>query len=245
MAANTKDLVAAIKDALPHITDERMLFLMQELGAKGVRCKADMEKLEAVDLVNALGTDDAKRLVAFFNTPEPIDEIMADGARYCNFRGPVGGAQMAQSLLQNTRAQVESDRREVSDTLKEEQAKRQQIHEATVRDVTCSASLQAGAHRATMEKLQAQQAATSREHEENLKRMREEHRLRAQKLEQEEREHLEKMERLRRQRRPAMNRLLDIVMDYTVRKVTGGLSQDWSGPANPSQDFVTAPRSAN
>ncbi|KAH7946081.1 hypothetical protein HPB49_020184 [Dermacentor silvarum] len=213
MAAKTKDLVAAIKDALPHITDERMLFLMQELGAKGVRCKADMEKLEAVDLVNALGTDDAKRLVAFFNTPEPIDEIMADGAR--------------------------------SDTLKEEQAKRQQIHEATVRDVTCSASLQAGAHRATMEKLQAQQAATSREHEENLKRMREEHRLRAQKLEQEEREHLEKMERLRRQRRPAMNRLLDIVMDYTVRKVTGGLSQDWSGPANPSQDFVTAPRSAN
>lgn len=226
MAAKTKDLVAAIKDALPHITDERMLFLMQELGAKGVRCKADMKKLEAVDLVDALGTDDAKTLVAFFNPPRPIDEIMTDGARFYNFRDPVGGAQMAQSLLQNTRAQVESDRREVSDTLKEEQAKRQQIHEATVRDVTCSASLQAEKHRAIMEKLQAEQAAASREHEEALERMREEHRLREQKREQEEREHLEKMDRLQRQQRSKLSRLADTVMDYTVRKVTGGLSQD-------------------
>lgn len=226
MAAKTKDLVAAIKDALPHITDERMLYLMQELGAKGVRCKADMEKLEAVDLVNALGTADAKTLVAFFSTPGPIDEIMTDGARFYNFRDPVGGAQMAQSILQNTRAQVESDRREVSDTLKEEQEKRQQIHEATVRDVTCSASLLAEEHRATMEKLQAEQAAASREHEEKLERMREEHRLRAQKREQEELEHLENMERLQRQHRSKLSRFADTAMVYTVRKFTGWLSQD-------------------
>ncbi|XP_070393239.1 uncharacterized protein [Dermacentor albipictus] len=199
MAVNNKDLVAAIKVALPRITDDRMLFLMQELGAKGVRCKADMKKLQAVDLVNALGTNDAKRLVAFFRTPGLSDEILTDGARFLDTREPAGSAEM-KAMFQNARAQVASDYQELAETLDREQAKRQEVHEATMDDIDLSASRHAEEYLDKMERLQAEREAASREHEEKLQRMRKEDKLRAQKREQEEREHLEYLERLQRER---------------------------------------------
>ncbi|XP_075547502.1 uncharacterized protein LOC142581953 isoform X2 [Dermacentor variabilis] len=217
MAANTRDLVAAIKVALPLITDDRMLYLMQELGAKGVRCKADMKKLQAVDLVNALGTNDAKRLVAFFRTPELPDEIVTDGAR----------------MFQNASAQVASEYRELAATLDMEQAKRQEIHEATMQDITLIASRQAEEHRDKMEELQAEREAASREHEERLQRMREEDELRAQKREQEEREHLEYLERRQRERQQQpVRRILTGAANFVVKVVTGSPTGGSSGPAN-------------
>ncbi|XP_072144325.1 uncharacterized protein [Dermacentor andersoni] len=232
MAANNKDLVAAIKVALPCITDDRMLFLMQELGAKGVRCKADMKKLQAVDLVNALGTNDAKRLVAFFRTPGLSDEILTDGARFLDTREPAGSAEM-KAMFQNARAQVASDHRELAATLDVEQAKRQEVHEATIHDVSLSASRHVEEHRGKMKELQAEWVAASREHEEKLQRMREEYKLRAQKREQEEREHLEYLERLQREReRQPVRRLVAGAVGAVVKVFTGSTTGGSSGPAN-------------
>ncbi|XP_070394183.1 ensconsin-like isoform X2 [Dermacentor albipictus] len=243
MAANTKDLVAAIKVALPLINDDRMLFLMQELGAKDVRCKADMKKLEAVDLVNALGTNDAKRLVAFFRTPELSDDIITDGARFLDFREPAGSAE-TEAMLQNARAQVESDHRELVETLDREKAKRQEVHEATMHDVALSASRHAEEHREKMEQLQAEREAATREHEERLQRMREEDKLRAQKRQQEEREHREYLERLQRERqRPSIGRRIVTGVCRAVEEVfSGNTTGGSSGPANLSQDFNGPPR---
>ncbi|XP_070394185.1 uncharacterized protein [Dermacentor albipictus] len=112
MAVNIKDLVVAIKVALPLLSDDRMLFLMQELGVKGVRCKADMKKLEAADLVNALGTKDAKRLVAFFRTPELSDDIITDGARFLDPREPIGSAEK-ETMFENAWTQGASDHLEL------------------------------------------------------------------------------------------------------------------------------------
>ncbi|XP_075547500.1 uncharacterized protein LOC142581953 isoform X1 [Dermacentor variabilis] len=232
MAANTRDLVAAIKVALPLITDDRMLYLMQELGAKGVRCKADMKKLQAVDLVNALGTNDAKRLVAFFRTPELPDEIVTDGARFLDPREPAGSAEI-DKMFQNASAQVASEYRELAATLDMEQAKRQEIHEATMQDITLIASRQAEEHRDKMEELQAEREAASREHEERLQRMREEDELRAQKREQEEREHLEYLERRQRERQQQpVRRILTGAANFVVKVVTGSPTGGSSGPAN-------------
>ncbi|XP_065280144.1 protein enabled homolog [Dermacentor albipictus] len=230
MAADTKDLVAAIKVALPRITDDRMLFLMQELGAKGVRCKADMKKLQAVDLVNALGTNDAKKLVAFFRTPELPDEIITDGARLFDTREPAGSQEM-EAMFQNASAQVASEYRELAATLDMEQAKRQEIHEAAMQDITLSASRQAEEHRDKMKELQAKREAASREHEEMLQRMREECKLRAQKREQEEREHLECLERRQREhQRQPVRRFVAGAADFVVKVVTRSPTGGSSGP---------------
>ncbi|XP_050034135.3 uncharacterized protein [Dermacentor andersoni] len=230
MAANTKDLVAAIKVALPLITDDRMLFLMQELGAKGVRCKADMKKLQAVDLVNALGTNDAKKLVAFFRTPELPDEIITDGARFMDTREPAGSAEI-EEMFQNASAQVASEYRQLAETLDMEQAKRQEVHEATTHDIALSASRHAEEHRDKMEQLQAEREAALREHEERLQRMREECKLRAQKREQEEREHFEDLERLQRERqRQPVQRLVAGAANFVWNKVTGSPTGGSSSP---------------
>ncbi|XP_072144320.1 uncharacterized protein [Dermacentor andersoni] len=103
-------------------------------------------------------------------------------------------------MFQNASAQVASEYRELAATLDMEQAKRQEVHEATMHDITLSASRRAKEHRDKMDQLQAEREAASRQHEEFLQRMREEYKLHAQKHEQEEREHAEDKERGQRER---------------------------------------------
>ncbi|XP_077536696.1 uncharacterized protein LOC144149026 [Haemaphysalis longicornis] len=62
-----EELATEIRVALPSITDHHMTRLMRDLTDKGVHSKEDMFKVGAVDLVNALGTEKAKKLVAYFN----------------------------------------------------------------------------------------------------------------------------------------------------------------------------------
>ncbi|KAH9375373.1 hypothetical protein HPB48_006535 [Haemaphysalis longicornis] len=62
-----EELAAEVRVALPYITERRMKLLMKYFEENGVHSKGDVSKVEAVDLVNMLGTTDAKKLAAYFH----------------------------------------------------------------------------------------------------------------------------------------------------------------------------------
>lgn len=170
-----EELAAGVRAALPYITERRMGLLMKYFEENGVHSKGDMAKLEAVDLVNTLGTADAKKLVAYFHYGRLFH---SEGVRT--------------EALDGVKVAYE----EVNTKMDEEHAKREQIHEETLCAVDKNVLEISEIHDATIENIREIKNQSSQAHKETLERMEEEDRLRAERRAQRQKEFEEELRRI-------------------------------------------------
>lgn len=170
-----EELAAEVKVALPYITERRMGLLMKYFEENGVHSKSDTSKLEAVDLVNTLGTADAKKLVAYFN--------------YGHVFHP-GGVRTEE--LDGTKVAY----KELNTKLEEEHAKREQVYEETLCDVDKNVLEISEIHDATLGKVRETKDQSARAHQELLQKMQEEERLSAERRAKRQREFEEELKTL-------------------------------------------------
>ncbi|XP_077538106.1 uncharacterized protein LOC144150145 [Haemaphysalis longicornis] len=178
-----EELAAEVRVALPYITELRMKLLMKYFEENGVHSKGDVSKVEAVDLVNMLGTTDAKKLAAYFHYGRLFHNVNDQGARTAELNG------------------MKVAYEELNTKLDEQRARRQQIHEETLRDVDQNVLQISEIHDARLMDIQKTETQASRVHAEMLQRMQEEDRLRAERRAQRQRETEEEIRRLEAERR--------------------------------------------
>lgn len=156
-----EELAAEIRAAIPSITEPQMTRLMQDLADKGVRSMNDTFKVKPVDMVNALGTEKAKKLAAYFTAkcvscPADTFEIRTD-------------------LLDEALEDCEC----LNETLDERHTKRQEVLQETLRTVEQKGQKVAEIHTAALEDMTRALTDVTRAHEEMLRNWREEERRRA------------------------------------------------------------------
>lgn len=164
-----EELFAEIRRALPNIEQRRVDMLMKHFAENGVHCKDDTSKVQPVDLVNALGTDNAKKLVAHFERTRTFHEDNSAKFTAEGFKD----------------WQIYKD---LKGKLDEDHAQRLQIHEETLRDIGNHALQRDKIWEATEKNLQTTQMCASQAHEEWIRKQKEEERLRTERYAQMESE---------------------------------------------------------
>lgn len=177
-----EELVAEVRVALPYITERRMDLLVKYFSENGVHSKSDVSKLEAVDLVNTLGTADAKKLVGYFKYGHVFHDVASEKVR----TEQVEGVKVAYEEL-NTK-------------LDEEHAKRQEVHEDILRAVDDNVMEISEIHDATLEDIKETRKQAAQANEEVLRKMREEEKLRAERRAESRRRMEEELKRLESKR---------------------------------------------
>lgn len=197
-----EELADEIRVALPYITERRMDLLMKYFAENGVHSKEDMPRLEAVDLVNTLGTADAKKVTAYFNYGRAFHDVKSERART--------------EQMEEVKVAYE----ELNTRLDEEHAKRQEVHEEVLCDVDENVMKISEMHDATLEHINETQKQAAKANEEVLRKLQEEEDLRAERRVERKRKMEEELRRLERERSiPAQNMVRGIWSFLNGRKV--------------------------
>lgn len=159
-----EQVVAEIREVLPGIEERRIDMLMKDFTRIGVHCRNDMLKVEPVDLVNTLATDNAKKLVAHFKTTWS--------------RGMFPEYDTAKFMKEEFN-QVKVTYEDLNGKLNEEKAQRLHIHEETLRDIGDNVRRIDEMCEATVKNMQETQMQAAKAHEERIRKMEEEDRARA------------------------------------------------------------------
>lgn len=149
-----EELAAEILAAIPSIKEHQMARLMKDLDGKGVRSANDMFKVGAVDLVNALGTEKAKKVAEYFSLKR-------------GFYGPNSVQVRTAPFVEVLEACDKLNRK-----LDQEDAERKTVYKETLSNADEAMRRVREAQCAALESVKMRQEESARAHEERLRYMR-------------------------------------------------------------------------